>query len=176
MASFLYSRRRLQIPIDAGHLFRRDAGRLSGRNAHQRARESDGFYQTSVPLNRYVGLPPDDEVEGNRLVLLTLVRQWPRARQRQVDGPGSKRRPGNTCSEPNDPDALRTCCRFSSKLPAIHDLRRPSGRASADLANNAGSLALSPSWRSAQSPPGWHLRCSWPRYHAPDRKLQLGIS
>src|SRR5215471_7343936 len=52
--------------------------------------------------------------------------------------------------------------RFSSKLPAIHDLRRPSVRESADLASNAGSLALSPSWRSAQSPLGWHL-CGWLR-------------
>jgi hypothetical protein len=36
---FLDSRRLLQIPIDAGHLFRRDAGRLvtSGRA------KSDGF-------------------------------------------------------------------------------------------------------------------------------------
>jgi hypothetical protein len=42
MTSFLDIRRRLQIPTDAGDLFRRDAGRLSGRNA-QRARESDGF-------------------------------------------------------------------------------------------------------------------------------------
>ena len=41
-------------------------------------------------------LSPDDEVEGNRPVLLTLVRQWPRARLRQVDGPGSKERPEYT--------------------------------------------------------------------------------
>ena len=38
------------------------------------------------------------------------------------------------------------------------------------------AFARSPSWRSAQSPLGWHLRCSWPRYRTPDRKLQLGIS
>jgi hypothetical protein len=40
MASFLDSRRHLHIPIDAGHLFRLDAGRLPERSP---ARESDGF-------------------------------------------------------------------------------------------------------------------------------------
>jgi len=40
---FLDSRKLLQIPIDAGQLFRRDAGRLSRRKAHQRARESGGL-------------------------------------------------------------------------------------------------------------------------------------
>jgi hypothetical protein len=40
MASFFDSRSRLQIPIDAGHLFRRDAGRAVG--TLKRARENDG--------------------------------------------------------------------------------------------------------------------------------------
>jgi hypothetical protein len=64
MASFLDSRRRLQIPIDAGHLFRRDADGC--RNAHQRAKAT-ATRHTSVPVNRYVVLSPDYEVEGTDL-------------------------------------------------------------------------------------------------------------